>query len=244
MRKHQLKFISTNPSDINDYVVIGFEGVINYYNAFIMVDPRIIRFHIKTYDYYYGGNTSNPKNYRILVGQPELTLNGNIHGTLVTDFNKELGTKEKGDQLIGDHSACDLKDYLCNVTFDSTIPDSITISLKFIYQKWEYLFPKYQWVNKSESSIECNLHIVPYQFEYLPVGQNNARQADDTDLLRDTLGYINPNLHRRINSISTKDSNPNVLDKRYKLGIYSNDSYRTVESIIHDEDDFELSEIP
>ena len=75
-------------------------------------------------------------------------------------------------------------------------------------------------------------------------GQGNAQLADSEDLKRDELGYTNPNLHRRVMSPGMSDEDKSILDTQYKLGIYGNDSYRTVETITHDESDFSNNEIP
>lgn len=75
-------------------------------------------------------------------------------------------------------------------------------------------------------------------------GQGNAKPLSENESNKDRLGFTHPNLHRRINSPGTKDLNSGILDKKYNLGIYGNDSYRTTRTVTHDEDDFDLSEIP
>ena len=64
------------------------------------------------------------------------------------------------------------------------------------------------------------------------IGQGPAKEATSEDLNRDELGFTHPNLHRRIQK-----------DKKYKLGIYGYDSYRTTEIVVHDEEST-TSEVP
>lgn len=62
--------------------------------------------------------------------------------------------------------------------------------------------------------------------------------VDEVAASRDANGFTHPNLHRRI------DTPPDgSINRKYALGIYGLDSYRTVEYITHDEEST-TSEIP
>ena len=75
------------------------------------------------------------------------------------------------------------------------------------------------------------------------VGQGVAKPASLEDIERDNNGFTNPNLHRRIESPGTSNLDEGILDRKYSLGIYGNDSYRTTEIVTHDENST-TSEIP
>ena len=78
--------------------------------------------------------------------------------------------------------------------------------------------------------------------ELIPMGQGPAKQANQEDLDRDIIGFTNPNLHRRIDIPSNDFTSP-ILSKNVTVGIYGQDSYRTVEEILHDEESI-IDEIP
>lgn len=66
------------------------------------------------------------------------------------------------------------------------------------------------------------------------VGQGPAKVGNSEDILNESDGYTNPNLHRRIADEPTLM--PNEHDKQYHLGIYNVDSYRMTETVLHDEE--------
>lgn len=70
------------------------------------------------------------------------------------------------------------------------------------------------------------------------IGQGSAKEADTNDIQHDETGFTDPDLHRRI--YTPPDGTEN---RKYKLGIYGLDSYRTTEIITHDEEST-TSEIP
>lgn len=70
------------------------------------------------------------------------------------------------------------------------------------------------------------------------IGQGPAKEVKLDDLERDKLGFTHPNLHRRIFRYPEGSGN-----RKYKLGIYGYNSYRTTEIITHDEEST-TSEIP
>lgn len=70
------------------------------------------------------------------------------------------------------------------------------------------------------------------------IGQGPAKEVDLEDLKHDKLGFTHPNLHRRIFTPPEGTDN-----RKYKLGIYGYNSYRTTEIITHDEEST-TSEIP
>lgn len=62
--------------------------------------------------------------------------------------------------------------------------------------------------------------------------------ADEVAANKDAHGFTHPNLHRRI------DTPPDgSINRKYAVGIYGADSYRTIELIAHDEEST-TSEIP
>lgn len=63
------------------------------------------------------------------------------------------------------------------------------------------------------------------------MAQGPAKQATVDDTVRDTAGFTNPNLHRRI--LTPPDGTP---DHTYKIGVYGYDSYRMTETFVHDEE--------
>ena len=75
-----------------------------------------------------------------------------------------------------------------------------------------------------------------------PMGQGNAELADSEALAKDTRGFTNPNLHRRV------ETNPDIIEGEvsqrvynlYMTGLYS---YRTTKKTYHDEEST-TSEIP
>lgn len=75
------------------------------------------------------------------------------------------------------------------------------------------------------------------------VGQGPAVKASEQDTHKDMeIGFTHPNLHRRIDPKPPKDTKE-VEIRKYNIGIYTTDSYRTTEISFHDEDS-ETSEIP
>lgn len=70
------------------------------------------------------------------------------------------------------------------------------------------------------------------------IGQGPAKEANADEIQHDETGFTNPNLHRRIYT-----SPDGVENRKYKIGIYGFNSYRTTEIIVHDEEST-VSEIP
>ncbi len=70
------------------------------------------------------------------------------------------------------------------------------------------------------------------------IGQGPAKEANTDEIQHDEAGFTNPNLHRRI--YTPPDGTEN---RKYKIGIYGFNSYRTTEINIHDEEST-VSEIP
>lgn len=70
------------------------------------------------------------------------------------------------------------------------------------------------------------------------INQGLAVIASEDDLVKDAIGYTNPNLHRRVAT-----SPGGVGSRNYKLSICGTESYRTVETVTHDEESI-TSEIP
>lgn len=66
-------------------------------------------------------------------------------------------------------------------------------------------------------------------------GQGPSRIANSDDIERDKVGFTHPNLHRRVDP-KVPDNDVEVESKKYSIGIYSLNSYRTTEKIIHDEE--------
>lgn len=73
--------------------------------------------------------------------------------------------------------------------------------------------------------------------EFPRYGQGPATKTDESS---ETDGYTHPDLHRRIDPHKRDDE---VSERNYQLGIYSTNSFRTVEIQYHDEES-EESEIP
>lgn len=74
--------------------------------------------------------------------------------------------------------------------------------------------------------------------DFIKLGQGPSKLADAEDIIRDNNGYTNPNLHRR-----TYTNIPILENTKYSFGIYGVDSYRTVETVTHNEEST-TSEIP
>lgn len=74
-------------------------------------------------------------------------------------------------------------------------------------------------------------------------GQGPAANASDEDLRRDNTGFTHPNLHRRIDPQQSPEGSEEYQPRKYQLGIYGVNSYRTTETVLHDED-AEDNEIP
>lgn len=250
-----------NPNDASEFIELGFEGIpsvtLDNENQFILDDDSTVEFKIKSYDYNYGknGNDKTGENHRILLGQPTLVTSDTTN-VLTTDYDKSQGGNLKGDALYMNLSYPEqYKEYSSILTLPGTTGKFVVLTLSITFQKWEYKFPKEQWVAKSETSAELKLYIVKSDevFTFIPVGQNNAKIVSkgstvisDKDYQRDRNGYTNPNLHRRIETpsiVTDEDKAQGILDYDYKLGIYGLNSYRTTEVITHDEES-EISEIP
>lgn len=60
-------------------------------------------------------------------------------------------------------------------------------------------------------------------------------ESDSIEETRDNNGYTNPNLHR--------GKSTNSENRKISVGIYGLDSYRTTETVVHDENS-RTSEIP
>lgn len=82
---------------------------------------------------------------------------------------------------------------------------------------------------------------------YPRVGQGPARPATEEELAKDTLGFTNPNLHRRIDPHDppiVEDPKAQELKPRdYELTIQHLHSYRTTTINSHDEEST-YSEVP
>lgn len=76
-----------------------------------------------------------------------------------------------------------------------------------------------------------------------PNGMEYIRPLDSDDILRDKLGYTNPNLHRRLEPQPPKDGSGEVAPRDYQIAKIAMNSYRTVVFHYHDEDST-TSEIP
>lgn len=73
------------------------------------------------------------------------------------------------------------------------------------------------------------------EVKMLGAGPWKKVESDSIEKTRDNNGYTNPNLHR---GKSTKTEN-----RKINVGIYGLDSYRTTETVVHDENS-RTSEIP
>ena len=71
--------------------------------------------------------------------------------------------------------------------------------------------------------------------------QGEAKLASEDDVINDNLGYINPNLHRRINEEGVKEDYE-YLSPHYIISLQGTDSYRSTQHFIHDEDSEEREE--
>ena len=80
------------------------------------------------------------------------------------------------------------------------------------------------------------------EYNNLWVHRKEASKASDAELEKDTLGFTNPNLHRRINN-DGKVIDPELKPRQYNLSISGYNSYRGVDVTLHDEDST-ASEIP
>ena len=64
--------------------------------------------------------------------------------------------------------------------------------------------------------------------KYTSVANGEMVPANATDLVKDRIGFTNPNLHRRIDS---------ETPEKYHIGVHDNmHSYRTVDTGGHDEE--------
>lgn len=78
--------------------------------------------------------------------------------------------------------------------------------------------------------------------EDLWVDRKEARIAEDDDLAKDAYGLTNPNLHRRIDN-EGEIVTPELDSRKYNLSIYGLNSYRGIDTVVHDEEST-VSEIP
>lgn len=69
----------------------------------------------------------------------------------------------------------------------------------------------------------------------LGAGPCKKVESDSIEETRDNNGYTNPNLHR--------GKSTNSENRKISVGIYGLDSYRTTETVVHDENS-RTSEIP
>lgn len=74
------------------------------------------------------------------------------------------------------------------------------------------------------------------------INRQEAKIADDNDILNDSRGITNPNLHRRIDN-NGETIVPELAPRYYNLSIYGYNSYRCATLTFHDEESV-TSEIP
>lgn len=82
---------------------------------------------------------------------------------------------------------------------------------------------------------------VPFQPKFPTYSQGEAKLASEDDVINDTLGYVNPNLHRRIDEEGVKGEGE-YLPPKYTISLQGSDSYRSTQHFIHDEDSEEREE--
>lgn len=248
-----LKFRIFNPNDEDEYIDLGFEGIMpgnpDHNNMFIVDDVNnTLSFKLKSYEYNYGQKSSDKlRDFSIILGQPTVVSDYDI--TLTSNFNSEAGEAINGYALYMDVSYPErYKEYDCLLKFNDVVPKVVEIDLSIKFRKWEYKSPSYQHIVKAETTAKLKMYLLREDkvFVFIPTGQNNAVKASDEDLQRDKNGFTNPYLHRRINEpsvLTAEDTEQGIVDYNYKLGIYGTNSYRTTEIITHDEES-ETSEIP
>lgn len=67
--------------------------------------------------------------------------------------------------------------------------------------------------------------------QYGKMASGPMKPADAKDLIKDEIGFTNPNLHRRIETETEEGQ------KRYTIGVYDHQhSYKTVDYSTHDEE--------
>lgn len=66
---------------------------------------------------------------------------------------------------------------------------------------------------------------------YKKLAHGEMQPATEVDLLKDRIGFTNPNLHRRI------ETETEAEQEKYTIGVYDRQhSYRTVDYSTHDEE--------
>ena len=78
--------------------------------------------------------------------------------------------------------------------------------------------------------------------EDLWVDRKEAKIADGDDLVKDAHGITNPNVHRRVDN-EGEVVTPELASRNYNLSIYGLNSYRGIDTVVHDEEST-VSEIP
>lgn len=76
---------------------------------------------------------------------------------------------------------------------------------------------------------------MPMNLDSMACGVWKEVESGSIEEIRDSVGYTNPNLHRRISS--------DTEGRKYSVGVYGLDSYRLVVEDIHDEEST-VCEIP
>lgn len=81
--------------------------------------------------------------------------------------------------------------------------------------------------------------------KFVRMGQGPAKliESGSDEDKKDTHGFTQPNLHRRVDPKEPNSKSNEVSPKEYELGVYGFDSYRTTKINYHDEES-ETSEIP
>lgn len=75
------------------------------------------------------------------------------------------------------------------------------------------------------------------------MAQGVMKLATDADIIIDNTGVTGPNLHRRLDSDNEEIEEPMIAPNTYTIGVYSTNSFRTIDHKYHDEDST-TSEVP